>query len=249
MTTNPPTKHPPTDKLSTDNRPTSSYLDYLPALYADNEFLGRFLLAFEQILSGPPGNPLPSRANNGTEQLSLEQLIEQLYTYFRPLASPQANTPTQNIAPAAFLPWLATWVALQLQADWDEATQRQLIHQMVSLYRWRGTKKGLKTLLKLYTQEDVEIYEFDRPPHYFQVELALSDLGRLGSLEAMLRTLIDREKPAQTFYTLQLLFPTMRIINQPKPERPGLRLGVNTLLGTVNQNRRLRNNPTSTAAV
>lgn len=214
---------------NTSEQQVSEYVKYLPSIYQDNQFLGRFLLAFEQILTGIPGS----------DTQGLEQYIDKIHTYFYPGYPSKENTiDSEETAPKEFLPWLATWVALSLRDDWKEETKRRFISQIVPLYRMRGTKAGLTQILKLYTQEEVNIYEFDDPPHYFQVELSLSDRSDLARTEAIARAIIDQEKPAHTFYSLQLLFPSMRIINnyEFKPEKPveskGLRLGYNTLLGT-----------------
>jgi hypothetical protein len=58
------------------------------------------------------------------------------------------------------------------------------------------------------------------------------------------RAIIDQEKPAHTFYALQVSVPTMRLVSKAlqrqeqteKGHRPPLLiLGQNTLLGTANQ--------------
>jgi P2-related tail formation protein len=132
-------------------------------------------------------------------------------------------------------------VALSLRDDWDEKTKRGFISRMVPLYRKRGTKEGLKELLELYVnvdkgpldQSNVEIYEFEQPIHYFQVTMTLQERGDLQRKQAIARAILDQEKPAHTFYSLQILFPTMQIINQPTTADQGLYLGLNTLLGTT----------------
>lgn len=207
----------------------SSYLDYLPAIFRQDVFAGRFLLAFERVLSGlhppEPDDPLP-------QQPGLEALIEELHRYFDP--APAA--PEQGRTPETFLPWLAGWVGLSLRQDWSEEEKRRFLSQIVTLYRWRGTKQGLQRMLETYTQEPVEIYEFDAPAHYFQVEITLSvrDPRLLRRKEKIARAIIDQEKPAHTFYALTVLTPAMQIRNDLET---GLRLGVNTLLGTINSNR------------
>ena len=49
----------------------SSYLKYLPAIFSENPFLGHFLLAFEQVLTGLKGleenDPKPRK---GLEEIS-----------------------------------------------------------------------------------------------------------------------------------------------------------------------------------
>ena len=150
--------------------------------------------------------------------------------------------PQQNFKPitsAEFLPWLASWVAVSQRDDWDEMFKRWLISKIVPLYRKRGTKAGIKELLELYTGEEVEIYEFDYPAHYFQVEMTLSDPNRenLRRRQQIAKGLLDREKPAHTYYALQVLIPTMQIRNDYNwPDEAGgigLRVGRNTLLGTT----------------
>lgn len=211
----------------------SSYLNYLPTLFHEDAFLGQFLLAFEQILSG---GVLSDR-----EQPGLEDYIDQSHTYFRPYVPPEeANSADSQVTPDEFLPWLASWVALSLRDDWDERTKRGFISKIVPLYQKRGTKAGLKELLELYINVDkqeqdanVEIYEFETPVHYFQVTMSLQERGDLRRKQAIARAILDQEKPAHTFYSLQILFPTMQIINEPANADEGLRLGENTLLGTT----------------
>ena len=63
--------------------------------------------------------------------------------------------------PAEFLPWLASWVALEFPthpvADggreylWDEYQRRKVTAEMARIYRQRGLKDGLNRFLDLYT--------------------------------------------------------------------------------------------------
>jgi phage tail-like protein len=193
--------------------PSSSYLDYLPAIFRPDPFAGQFLVAFETVLSGPSG---------------LEGTIGTLARYFDPATTDPA-----------FLPWLAGWVSLTLRADWDEPTQRGFIAQIVSLYALRGTLDGLSQMLTLYTGEKVEIYDtFDAVPFFFEVKLTLSvaDPVLLRLKQEIARAIIDQEKPAHTFYALQVAVPTMRLVSQALHARTGwplLILGQNTLLGST----------------
>ncbi len=213
----------------------SSYLEYLPAIFQEDPFVGQFMLAFERILTGAKDASAPH-----PEQLSLEKYVDRLYTYF----TPGEASSDKDVAPAEFLPWLASWVALSLRDDWNEDIKRRFISNIVSLYRQRGTKQGLEQLLKLYTNEKVAIDEFDEPPYYFQVSLTLADVSDLGQKETIARDLLDREKPAHSFYNLRFLIATMQINNKYDwPEDAtkenwsqkgvkGLRVGWNTILGT-----------------
>jgi phage tail-like protein len=197
---------------------SSSYLDHLPAIFRQDPFAGDFLQAFETMING------------------LQAEIEGVADYLDPMT-----------ARADFLPWLSGWVALTLRADWDEATRRGFLHQIVPLYRLRGTRAGLERMLELYTGQRPSIDDaFDQVPYYFQVRLTLSepDPDLLRRKQDIARAIIDQEKPAYTFYALQLAIPTMRLVSVQlqdqeeavgRPRPPLLILGSNTLLGTSNQ--------------
>lgn len=205
------------------DRAASTYLQYLPAIFRQDPFAGRFLLAFETILSGPgvAGQP------------GLEETIGGLARYFDPQTTPEE-----------FLGWLASWVALSLRADWDAQTKRDFVAEIVPLYRLRGTPAGLQRMLEIYTREAVSIEDdFDAPPHFFQVKLTLSeaDSTRLRVKQEIARAIVDQEKPAHTFYALKVAVPTMRLVSTDLQARevaagreppPLLILGDNTLLGT-----------------
>lgn len=194
----------------------SSYLGHLPAIFRQDPFLGRFLLAFEQILTG-----------GGEGVAGLEATISRLADYLDPMTTEPE-----------FLPWLAGWVTLSLRADWDEATKRGFIQRIVPLYRLRGTREGLRSMLELYTGEPVEVLDdFAEPAHFFEVRLTLSeaDPDLLRRKQAIARAIIDQEKPAHTFYALQIAVPTMRLVSlelHQETDAPLLILGENTLLGT-----------------
>jgi phage tail-like protein len=204
--------------MNTD-QPVSSYLNYLPAIFQQEPFVGRFLLAFETILTG----------TGELGSLSLAQTIGRLADFFDPTTTDED-----------FLPWLAGWVALSLRADWDVDTQKRFIQQIVPLYRLRGTQAGLQTLLELYTLEKVEIFDtFEQPAHFFQVRLILSDADpdRLRQKQQIARAIIDQEKPSHTFYALKISVPTMRLVSLELQQQEGgkpalLILGKNTVLGS-----------------
>jgi len=187
-----------------DDNEVSSYLNHLPAIFQGEPFIGRFLLAFEAVLSGRPDAPRPG----------LEETIGQLYTCFDP-----AQTDEE------FLPWLANWVALSLRADWDADTKRNFIREIVPLYKLRGTKAGLQRMLEIYTREQkVSIYDdFEKPAHFFQVALTLSEADpiRLQRQQEIARAIIEQEKPAHTFFALQVAVPTMRLVSLALREREG----------------------------
>ncbi len=226
----------------TQSQPTSSYLQYLPPIFQESDFLDGFLLAFEKILSqAAPSDARPA----------LETVIAQSDKYFRPLPSGEA----QHQTPADFLPWLAGWVALSLREDWPEQTQRRFIREVVPLYRKRGTKAGMKRMLEIYLGDGVPINIYDRqadpneavptpdalsfapPPYFFQVriEVGTQDTNEIRRIQQIAQAIIEQEKPAHTYYGLQIMIPTMRLLSEElaaKLEQNPLILGENTLLGT-----------------
>ena len=98
----------------------SSYLEYLPALYQDDEFMGQFLLIFESILK-----PVDNTVGN-------------LELYFDP-----------QMIPEPLLPWLSSWVDLALDPTWPLERRRELVKSAAELYRWRGTRRGLAEYLRI----------------------------------------------------------------------------------------------------
>ena len=103
-------------------RPSSLYLNFLPTTYRDIDFVGRFLKIFEQSFE-PSVN-----------------ILDSLWAYLDPLTAPQA-----------FLPFLSHWVGWKQSLQIDLKKQRQLIKSAMQIYRWRGTRRGLRFYLHLAT--------------------------------------------------------------------------------------------------
>jgi phage tail-like protein len=223
----------------------SSYLPYLPAVLRQGPFLGRFLLAFEAVLSGLPEGAYPPGptfdAHRGVK--GLEQLLDDIDRYFDPMRTDPD-----------FLPWLAQWVALSLRDDWSDDTRRTLLASIVPLYRERGTRAGMEKLLRA-SGDDVRVLDFGdgldeeleqkefgtgpKPPHFFGVILTVgeSDPSQLARRTRRVRAIVDQEKPAHTYYGLRILVPALRINNDPQGNPtfgPGIRINnaVPLVLGT-----------------
>jgi phage tail-like protein len=183
--------------LSQDQPLASRYLAYLPAPFQGDPFLARFLLIFETILD------------------SVERSIDNVAYAFDP-----------RLAPAELLPWLASWVGLELDENWPLPQQRQLILWAATLYRWRGTRRGLREHLRLYTGRTPLIVEgFDgmrvgqdavlglnttiggaTPRQHWITVTVLSDQPE-NLDERILRQIIEIEKPAHVGYTLEIRRP------------------------------------------
>lgn len=117
-------------------RDKSSWLQYLPSIYSDDEFLGRFLLIFESLLA------------------PVIWTIDSLDLYFSP-----------ETAPPEWLRWIGSWFDILIVPDLPEDRQREIVRQIGWLFLRRGTKAGLERLLELYFGVIPEIIE-DAPCHF-----------------------------------------------------------------------------------
>jgi phage tail-like protein len=199
-------------------QPTSSYLQYLPAVLQEGPFIGPFLLGFEAVLSGYVRRPTGVKARAG-----LEKALDSISSTFDPWATHPE-----------FLPWLAQWVALGLRADWSEETKRRLIASVVPLYHLRGTKRGLQEALAICLPDyEITVVEPGTPAHYFEVQLVMTtrDDEALQRAITMIETVVDQQKPAHTTYALSISYPAMQIADDPKDG--GIIVGTNTILGSA----------------
>ncbi|MEJ2209157.1 MAG: phage tail protein [Anaerolineae bacterium] len=189
--------------LSTQGR----YLKYLPAIYRDDDFMGRLLMLFESFWA------------------PIEHQIGDMSLYFDP-----------RLAPPEFLPWLASWINLVLDERWPMDKRRRLLRAATALYRRRGTRQGLEEYLEIYTGARPQIVEHrahnfclgrgarlgpgialgrDNEPHTFTVRVDCThllrrpqadgdeDLGR-EQTRRRIEAIIEAEKPAHTGYSLRL---------------------------------------------
>lgn len=160
----------------------SNYLDYLPGVYRESQFLGRFLLVFESIL-GP-----------------IERTVDNISHYLDP-----ALTPPECVA------WLGSWLGLVLDERWPEGRRRELISSAVELYQWRGTRRGLSEFVRLYTGITPEIVELSlgelsgAPDRAFRFTLRLQVPPGVEIDRTLLESIIDLEKPAFAACVLELV--------------------------------------------
>lgn len=160
----------------------SSYLNYLPGIYRESHFLGRFLLIFESIL-GP-----------------IERTVDNLPYYFDP-----------ELTPSECVAWLGSWLGLVLDERWPEERRRGLIGSAVELYQWRGTRRGLSEFVRLYTGIAPEIIEptlgevSGAPDRAFRFTLRLRLPQGVELDRDLLESIIDMEKPAFAACSLELV--------------------------------------------
>ncbi|NES77324.1 MULTISPECIES: phage tail protein [Okeania] len=222
-------------------RSPSKLLDYLPLIHHTEPFLGQFLLAFEKVLLGIKDDIKfpPLSQDIKFQPQGLETTIADIATLFDPQETPKE-----------FLSWLASWTALSLRADLAPGVQRDFVASIVQRYRFRGTKENLIQLLKIFTKGEPIIkepvvsafqvgvsstvgqntYVGGGPAHFFEITIALPRASpkEQARQEAIARAIIELEKPAHTYYKLNIEFPSMRIGKYST-------VGINTLLGIVSE--------------
>lgn len=228
----------------------SDLLRYLPDIYTEDAFVGRFLSAFEKVLLGrsdvalcyrggrfTPGGAEDVETNPPVCYQGLEETIAGVSAYFE-----ADNTPED------FLQWLSGWVALTLRADVPVEVQRTFIGRAVWLYNMRGTVQGIKETINIYAGTYPTIDELGTPfeigvnstlgentlldsgaPHFFRVVLNLNitDEEQIGKITQVVTSILDLEKPAHTYYALTVLTPTL-VIGEHST------IGEDTLLGVTN---------------
>lgn len=182
-----------------------SYIKWLPSIYQRSDVTGRnFLRDLLWIVQHMFG--------------SIEDVLDTIHIYFDPFDCPEE-----------FLPWLAGWTAMVVEEDWPLERKRRLIKKAIELYKIRGTTKGLKLFISLFTGHEPEIIENRWPFRGFQigvtsgigidsvilppVNLAHTFLVEMPvtykdvSIESVIRLheIIQMEKPANTSYYLRFL--------------------------------------------
>lgn len=170
-------------------------IKYLPGIYQGNEFLTRFLWVFQHLA------------------YDTTAILDNLHRYFTPVD-----------APREFVEWIARWFGLNLDHLGADDASVILLQNAVPLYRWRGTARGLKALLKILTGVEPEIYENQMPygPYVisgtdvtahvldpltakcsFTVHFPVEEQSFSTSLRAQVSQVLKSEKPAhaQCFVT------------------------------------------------
>jgi phage tail-like protein len=151
----------------------SVYSRFLPDLYQENDFLQRFLSIFEDIWE------------------PLEQRQDYMHMYFDP-----------RTCPAAFLPWLASWLGLTFNPHWPEARRRRLLAQAMDLYRWRGTPYGLIRMIEVCTGITPVIIENPLEPFVFRIRITGTPENAVD--KEFIEELIRTHKPAHAGYIMEV---------------------------------------------
>ncbi|EYB66960.1 FHA domain-containing protein [Deinococcus phoenicis] len=152
----------------------SVYLDYLPAMFSESEFLARYLLIFQSIWE-----PLQHRQDH-------------LDMYFSPATAPER-----------LLGWFAAWLGLEVDPHWPEARKRQWLREAMHLLRWRGTRYGLMRALEIGCGVTPQITENAGGPYSVTVTLPEPDEATSGTTRGDVERLVARHLPAHVRYELR----------------------------------------------
>lgn len=129
-----------------------SWMRYLPQIFQmqaanENQLLHEFLWVFQQLYDKIGDN------------------LDRLPSLFRPQETD-----------AHFLPWLASWMALHIEADWPVEQQRRWLRRAPALYSIRGTRVALEQLLEMYVGIQPQIFENAWPFEPFRIGVT-SEIG------------------------------------------------------------------------
>ena len=214
--------------MNMDKRP-SEYLQHLPQIFGKETegkpcFFGQYLKIFEALLSG----------RDDADVTAIEERIAEFVDYLDPALTPVDDTCLDGGLDSEFLNYLAQWVALVFDQNWELDKKRQWLRKIVPLYKKRGTKSGLTEYLNMFVGKQVSIEEpaggfiigekenstigvntfiAGAPAHYFRVKINygyLPDEFRIDewkNLRKGTRVIVDLEKPAHTYYKLDARTP------------------------------------------
>jgi phage tail-like protein len=166
----------------------------LPVGMVEDEFLVRFVTIFQEVADTVVGQ------------------IDNLPHVFDP-----------TVAPLPMVRALGGWVGL----DWvdpslPDALQRRIVREYFSLLRWRGTKRGMRQLLELISQQPAVVEEVggiyqegESPANVGHVVLRVASAG--WATEPDLLRIVRSELPASITFEL---FVGDRRLWPPEPDEP-----------------------------
>ena len=166
-------------------RPDSLYLNFLPDFYREVDLIGRLLKIFE--LGFEPA----------------VQTLDTLWAHLNPLTAPQS-----------MLDFLAHWVGWPSDVPWDVNTQRQLIRRAMLLYRLRGTMRGLRLYLHLYTGLSLDQPDTPEEERQIQIQEVFDDDFIVGQARLGVDTILGGGRPYHFIVRLR----------SPQPDRLDRRL-------------------------
>lgn len=133
-----------------------NYVERLPSIFKDpTGWLEKFLKIFQKILTGIPDDKESRNISKIIDAIPHLFHPDEIKRFFYPDDSSDAYSESLI---EEFLDWLASWVGLVLKEDWSLEKKKEIIKNIIPLYRLRGTKKGIEEFLKIYIYSKDEEY-------------------------------------------------------------------------------------------
>ena len=117
--------------------PRASWLQFLPAVYQEDDESASFLSRFLSILQ--------------TDFDGFDETIDNIAALFDPLSVPDE-----------WYAWLAAWLALPIEPTWTDAQRRAVLKDAYRNYQRRGTAAGLEQLIADYAGVAARLVEHFR---------------------------------------------------------------------------------------
>jgi phage tail-like protein len=202
----------------------SEYIEHLPQIFrkkmeGEPSFLGQYLKIFEALVSG----------RDDAYVIGLEERIAGFENYLDSGLTPVEETSADGRLDSEFLNYLAGWVALVFDQNWELDKRREWLRKIVPLYKKRGTKSGLTEYLNMFVGNQVSVEEppggfivgepenstvgvntfiAGAPAYFFRVKINYGyppnefRIDEWKNLRKGSETIVDLEKPAHTYYHL-----------------------------------------------
>jgi phage tail-like protein len=163
-------------------------VEALPALFQEDGFTQRFMSAFDSALA-----PIFTTLDN-------------FPAYLDPW-----------LTPPDFLEWLGSWFGLALDEGWSIERRRAVLANAFEFYRMRGTAKGLKAQVEIFTGGTAEIIDTGgvatsakagealpgSPNFAVMVRVAVDDPSTINATR--LDALVAAAKPAHVAHKVQVV--------------------------------------------
>lgn len=178
--------------------PRASYLQYLPAVYQEDDqsrvFLDRFLRIFQTTFDG------------------FDRTIDNMWTLFDPRSVPNN-----------WFYWLASWIALPTNPLWTDQERRAALGSAGQLYPQRGTPAGVQQLVKQWCGVDVRLIEHFR----LRQLIILSDGPKGGTLLGSGTRLWSRDYYQRLQVGVYSRVGYFALTGEPEPDLEPLAWGAN----------------------
>jgi phage tail-like protein len=116
-------------RRATDGMPARySLAGAIPALYHDDEFFMNLVAGFDAVVA------------------PVQAVVDDLDAHIDPLT-----------APPDLLEWVGTWMGLTVNRRWPVQRRREFVARALSVYLWRGTRRGIEEAVELYTGTRPEV--------------------------------------------------------------------------------------------